>query len=139
MTIARSSHMRRVLLVSGLLASTLLPKVEGQTKAPWTWEQVRERFENTKPRLLAAKLSVDESKAQEITAHLRPNPDFNLAVDGTQIAPAKGVWQPLAGTFESPGRSYLFERQHKRDLRWESAKQGTLVTESNHADLRRTL
>ena len=105
--------MRRALMMSGLLTLLLLPKAD--------------------------KLNVNESKAQEITAHFRPNPDFNLAVDGTQIAPSKGTWQPLAGTFESPGISYLFERQHKRDLRWESAKQETLVTESNHADLRRTL
>lgn len=131
--------MRRALIASGLLALVLAPGMEGQNAPPLTWEQVRERFENNNPTLLADKLNIDESKADEITAHLRPNPTFNLSVDGTQIAPHNGTWQPFTGTFESPGISYLFERQHKRDLRWESAKQGTLVTESNHADLRRTL
>src|SRR5205085_49888 len=58
-----------------------------------TWQQVRERFETNNPNLLADKLNIDESKAEEITAHLRPNPNFTLSTDGTQIAPYKGVWQ----------------------------------------------
>jgi cobalt-zinc-cadmium efflux system outer membrane protein len=104
-----------------------------------TWENVKDRFEMNNPTLLADKLSVDESKAEEITAFLRPNPTFNLLADGTQIAPNKGVWEPFAGTFESPGISYLHERRHKRELRLESAKKGTLIAESSHADLERTL
>jgi outer membrane protein, heavy metal efflux system len=104
-----------------------------------TWEQVRARFEINNPTLLADKFNIDESKAQEITAFLRPNPTFTLSADGTQIAPDKGMWRPFAGTFESPGVSYLHERQHKRELRRESAKKATLIAESNHADLERTL
>jgi cobalt-zinc-cadmium efflux system outer membrane protein len=104
-----------------------------------TWEQVRARFEQSNPTLLADRLNIDESKAQEITAFLRPNPTFTLSADGTQIAPYKGVWQPFAGTFESPGISYLHERQRKRELRLESAKKATLIAESTHADLERTL
>jgi cobalt-zinc-cadmium efflux system outer membrane protein len=104
-----------------------------------TWEEVRNRFEANNPTLLADKLNIDESKAQEITAFLRPNPTFSLSVDGTQIAPRNGVWRPFAGTFEYPGISYLHERQHKRELRLESAKKGTLIAESSHADLQRTL
>jgi len=104
-----------------------------------TWEDVRQRFDQNNPTLQADKLSVDESKAQEITAYLRPNPGFTFSADGTQIAPEKGVWRPLAGTFESPGISYLHERQHKRELRLESAKKATLIAESSHADLERTL
>src|SRR6202040_2182172 len=104
-----------------------------------TWEQVRARFEQSNPTLLADKLSIDESKAQEITAFLRPNPTFTLSADGTQIAPEKGVWRPFAGTFESPSISYLHERQHKRELRLESAKKATLIAESSHANLQRTL
>src|SRR5208283_3005816 len=90
----------------------------------WTWENVKDRFEQNNPTLLAAKLNIDESKAQEITAFLRPNPQFGLLADGTQIAPHDGVWRPFAGTFESPSISYLHERRHKRELRLESAKKG---------------
>jgi len=89
--------------------------------------------------LLADKVNIDESKAQEITAFLRPNPTFALSADGTQIAPEKSVWRPFAGTFESPSFSYLQERQHKRELRLESAKKGTVIAESSHTDLERTL
>jgi len=104
-----------------------------------TWEQVRERFEQNNPTLLADKLSIDEAKAQEITAFLRPNPTLGLLVDGTQIVPNHGVWQPFAGTFESPSVSYLVERRNKRHLRLESAKKDTLIAESDYADQERTL
>jgi outer membrane protein, heavy metal efflux system len=110
-----------------------------QTPVPLTWEQVRQRFEQNSPTLAADQLNVDESRAQQITAYLRPNPDFSLTIDGTQIAPNKGVWQPFVGTFETPGISYLHERRHKRELRLESAKKATLIAESSHADLDRTL
>jgi cobalt-zinc-cadmium efflux system outer membrane protein len=104
-----------------------------------TWEEVRARFESNNPTLLADKVSIDESKAQQITAYLRPNPQLTLAADGTQIASDKGVWKPFAGTYETPTISYLHERQRKRELRLESAQKGTLIAESNHADLERTL
>lgn len=77
---------------------------------PLTWENVRDRFEASNPTLLADKLNINESRAQEITAYLRPNPTFTLTLDGTQIAPDKGVWRPFAGTYESPSISYLHER-----------------------------
>ena len=121
------------------LLLVLSPGLRAQTAPPLTWDQVRQRFEANNPTLLADKLTIDESKAQEITAYLRPNPNFNFTVDGTQIAPSQGVWKPFAGTFESPGISYLHERQHKRELRLESARKGTLIAESSHADLQRTL
>jgi cobalt-zinc-cadmium efflux system outer membrane protein len=105
----------------------------------YTWQQIRDKFETANPTLQADALNVQESKAQEITAFLRPNPELGLTVDGTQIAPNHGVWQPFAGTFESPSISQLIERRNKRHLRLESAKKGTVVAESNHADLERTL
>jgi len=113
--------------------------VVAQTPTPLTWEQLRQRFEQNNPTLLAGKLNIDESKAQEITAYLRPNPLFTLTADGNQIAPYKGVWRPFAGTFESPGISYLHERQHKRELRLESAQKATGIAVSTQADLERAL
>ncbi len=104
-----------------------------------TWDQVRARFEQNNPTLQAGKLNIGESKAQEITASLRPNPDFSFTTDGTQVTPYHGVWQPFAGTDYSPSVSYLHERRHKRELRLESARQGTRIAESDQADLDRTL
>jgi cobalt-zinc-cadmium efflux system outer membrane protein len=123
----------------GTTASMTAQLAQPQTAQAWTWEKVKDRFEQNNPTLLAGKVSIDESKAQEITAFLRPNPTFTLSADGTQIAPSKGVWRPFVGTFESPSISYLHERQHKRELRLESAKRGTLIAESSYADLERTL
>jgi cobalt-zinc-cadmium efflux system outer membrane protein len=105
----------------------------------WTWEQVKDRFEQGNTTLMAAKLNIDELKAQEITAHLRPNPDFTLTADGTQISPSHGVWQPFAGTFVSPGVSYLFERRNKRNLRYQAAKEGTAIGAAQASDSERTL
>ena len=113
--------------------------LKGSAQQALTWEEVRSLFETNNPTLLADKLNIDESRAEEITAFLRPNPTFTLTADGTQIAPERGVWRPFVGTFESPGISYLQERRHKRQLRLESAKKGTLIAESSHADMERTL
>lgn len=104
-----------------------------------TWEQVRQRFEQNNPTLIAGKLNIDESKAQEITAFLRPNPNFTFTADGTQIAPSRGVWRPFSGTFFTPSISYLHERRHKRELRLESAQKGTGIAVSDQDDLNRTL
>jgi cobalt-zinc-cadmium efflux system outer membrane protein len=123
---------------AGLATTQTAPTREPPPEA-WTWEQVKDRFELDNPTLLADKVSIDESRAQEITAFLRPNPTLSLSVDGTQIAPEKGVWRPFAGTYETPGISFLQERQHKRQLRLESAKKGTLIAVSNHADMQRTM
>ncbi len=116
------------------------PQTSPQT-APqvWTWDNVKENFKINNPTLLAGYLNIDELKAQEITANLRPNPDFTISSDGTQISPSRGVWQPLAGTFISPSVSYLFERRHKRGLRFEAAKEGTAVGVAQQSDLERTL
>jgi cobalt-zinc-cadmium efflux system outer membrane protein len=115
----------------------------GQTPAPvptpLTWEQVRQRFEQNNPTLLAGKLGIDESKAQEITAYLRPNPGLTLSTDGTQISRYKGIWQPFTGTQFSSNFSYLHERQHKRELRLESAQKATGIAVSGQADLVRSL
>jgi cobalt-zinc-cadmium efflux system outer membrane protein len=105
----------------------------------WTWDQVKEQFRLSNTTLLASKLNIDELKAQEITAHLRPNPDFSLTADGTQIAPSHGVWKPFAGTLLTPSVSYLFERRNKRNLRFEVAKEGTAIGVAQASDTDRTL
>ena len=111
----------------------------GWAQKALTWQEVRDKFESANPRLRAGQMGIDESRAQEITAFLRPNPNFTLSTDGTQIAPFKGVWKPFLGTQFSPNLSYLHERQHKRELRLESAQKGTGIAISGQADLNRTL
>ncbi len=113
--------------------------VVAQTPSPMTWDEVRHRFEQNNPTLLAGRLNIDESKAQEITAYLRPNPQFTQTADGTQIVPHNGVLQPFSGTFFVSAFSYLHEREHKRELRLESAQKSTAISVSTQADLERTL
>src|ERR1700686_899503 len=105
----------------------------------YTWQEIRDRFLAVNPTLLAGQINVNESRAQEITAYLRPNPDFTLSTDGTQLTPYQGVWRPFAGTQFSPSVSYLHEREHKRELRRDSARGATAIAGSTLDDQERTL
>lgn len=104
-----------------------------------TWDEVKARFEAANPQLKADSLNVDELRAEEITAFLRPNPQFTFSEDGAQLAPHNGVWQPLSGIQEQTTLGYLIERRNKRRLRLETAQDATRVAESQHQDLDRTL
>jgi len=130
---SRASLVLAVALVAGLSQTSY------SQQPSFTWQQIRSRFEASNPALLADTLNVDEAKAQEITADLRPNPSFTLLTDGTQIAPYQGVWRPFSGTMVQTGLSYLHERDHKRELRLESAQKATAIAQSSHADLERGL
>lgn len=103
----------------------------------FTWEALKQKFEATNPTLRAAQDNIAESRAEEITAYLRPNPDFGVSADGFQITRSQGIWRPLSGVFEVPSISYLHERRHKRELRLQSAKETTDVTVSQYNDQER--
>ena len=120
-------------------ALTLALPVRVLGQSPLSWEQIKEKFVAANPTLRAAQLSIDESRANEITAFLRPNPDFWLTADGLQIVPNQGIWRPLSGVVETPSISYLHERRHKRELRRDSAKASTAVAESTFSDQERAL
>jgi len=131
--------MKRLFPLSARVAALLLLPFSAVAQQSLSWEQVKARFEANNPTLKADALNIDEMRAEEITAFLRPNPQFSLSEDGTQIAPHNGVWTPLRGTYETPNFSYLHERQRKRELRLESAKEGTQISSSAHEDLQRTM
>ena len=132
-------HLWKYFAVLAMLPCCAVAQTPAPVPTPLSWEQVRQRFEQNNPTLRAGQIGINESKAQEITAFLRPNPNFTLSTDGTQTARYKGVWRPLAGTYETPGISYLHERQHKRELRLESQQKATGIAVSGQADLDRTL
>jgi cobalt-zinc-cadmium efflux system outer membrane protein len=119
-------------LIAGLAGTALSQQV-------LTWQQVRDRFEAANPSLQAGRIGVDESRATEITAHLRPNPNLGLTVD--QINPFNGgPPHSTAGSLLTVAAvSYLHERQRKRELRLESAQKATGIAVSGQADLERTL
>jgi cobalt-zinc-cadmium efflux system outer membrane protein len=127
------------LLALGVAAASSAQQATPQPVQSWTWDQVKDRFEMNNPTLLAGKLNIDELQAQEITAHLRPNPDLTLLTD--QIAPFS-AGQPhgaFAYLLPSATVSYLIERDHKRELRTQSAKKGTAIGISQQDDLERGL
>ncbi|HEV3331021.1 MAG TPA: TolC family protein [Bryobacteraceae bacterium] len=122
----------RIVLAGWFVAS-------GWAQTALTWQQVKDRFEAANPTLRAAQINIQESRAGEITAYLRPNPDFGFASDGTQITPYLGVWRPFTGTQFTTSFSYLHERQHKRELRLENAKKSTEIASSTYLDQERGL
>src|ERR1700681_697840 len=59
-----------------------------------TWQQVADKFRAANPYLRAGLLNIQESKASEITAYLRPNPSLTGIVD--QLQPFNGnPYRPL--------------------------------------------
>ena len=124
----------------GLIACLLIVLgASASAQRTLTWDDVRLRFEQNNPTLLADKLNIDESKAQEITANLRPNPNLGLLsdqVDPFDLGPSHG---PFSYWLPSATVSYLLERDHKRGLRLESAQKATGIAVSTHADMERTL
>ena len=93
--------------------------------------------------LLAARTTIAQNQANEVTANLRPNP--TLFTDWEYL-PLPGV-HPDAGlagylhdsTEGDVGISYLFERGQKRQNRLKAAKDTTAVTRSTVVDNERTL
>jgi len=136
----RSNHYTRLLCLA-LCAGTL------RAQHTYTWEQIREKFRAGNPALQAARVNVDESRATEITAYLRPNPEITGTFDqinffSTQPPPSGNggnSYSPFAFALPSGSINYLHERGGKRELRRDSAKQGTAIAESNLADQERAL
>jgi len=111
-----------------------------------TWQQTKDKFAASNPTLKAAQLNIDESRAAEITAYLRPNPDLSGTLDQinpfTKQPPPNGgpnAYRPFAYTEPYGSISYLHERQHKRELRLQSQKDATAIAVSQQADQERTL
>jgi cobalt-zinc-cadmium efflux system outer membrane protein len=106
-----------------------------------TWQEVKDQFERSNQTLRAAQLGIDESRAQEVTAFLRPNPDFTFTFDQINIFTKNPVdrYAPFALALPFASTSYLHERRHKRQLRLESAQKGTAVAQSELADQERNL
>ncbi len=104
-----------------------------------TWQELRDKFEAANPTLRAGQIGVDESRAQEITAYLRPNPNLSLLADQIDPFPGGPPHGPFAFLLSSATISYLHERWHKRELRLESAQDATRIAVSDQADLERTL
>jgi outer membrane protein, heavy metal efflux system len=115
------------------------PQTPAASVQALTWDQVKDRLELNNPTLLAGKLNISELQADEITAHLRPNPNVSFLadqIDPFNVGPGHG---PFAYLLPSATVSYLHERAHKRELRTDVAKKGTAIGISQQDDLERGL
>lgn len=101
-----------------------------------TWQEVRDRFRATNPTLQAGQIGIEESKAAETTAYLRPNPQGSVTLD--QIGNTTGGNAFSSATLTA-NVSYLHERDRKRELRRDSARGATAIAVSAQGDLDRTL
>jgi outer membrane protein, heavy metal efflux system len=109
-----------------------------QSANPLTWHETEEKFRASNPTLLAGRVAIDEARADEITAYLRPNPDLNVVADDLGIFQYH-PFQPTANAILAGSVSYLHEREHKRELRLQSAQQATSIAISSQGDLERNL
>ncbi len=130
------SVVRKVCL--GVLMAAAVAQ-SGFAQKSLTWEDVRAKFEAVNPTLRAGQIGVDESHANETTAYLRPNPNMTLLMDQIDPFPGGPGHGPFAFLLPSVTFSYLHERQHKRELRLESAQDSTKVVTSQQADLERNM
>ena len=91
--------------------------------------------------LLAARTTVPQSEAQEITANLRPNPTLFTDWEYLPLVhPSGNIADYLHDSTEGDiGLSYLFERGKKRQHRLKAAKDATAVTRSQVRDNERSL
>jgi cobalt-zinc-cadmium efflux system outer membrane protein len=132
-----------------LFIATALAK-SGFAQKAMTWQEVRDKFEAANPTLQAGQIGIDEFRAQETTAYLRPNPTATLLTDqlypfytnafsGTKGTAANIGYRPFENSLVEGTLAYLHERQHKRELRLESAQGATKIAVSSQADLDRTL
>jgi outer membrane protein, heavy metal efflux system len=103
-------------------------------------EAVQKALQNNHA-LKAARTTIEQNQAQEITANLRPNPVLTL---DAQFLP---IFQPnefsadyinTTAQFDA-GVSYLFERGKKRQHRLQAAEDATAQTKATVADSERTL
>lgn len=126
--------------VACILVGSVASRAMGQTTA-LTWAEIRDRFRATNPTLQAGQVGIEESKATEVTAFLRPNPQCGLTLDqiGNTVSTPDNPTNAFSAANLTGNCSYLHERDRKRELRRDSARGATAVATSTQADLERTL
>ena len=108
----------------------------GAAQTALTWSEVRARFAATNPTLQAGRIGIDESKAGEVTAYLRPNPQWSLTLDQVGNTDEGNIF---SASNVITAFSYLHEREHKRELRRDSARGATSIAVSAQGELERNL
>jgi cobalt-zinc-cadmium efflux system outer membrane protein len=132
-------------MASALLAWILCSRyVSGQTTSASvtvTLDQAIQMALQHNHNLLAARTTVPQSEAQEVTANLRPNPTLFTDWEYLPLVhPNSNIGDYLHDSTEGDiGMSYLFERGKKRQHRLRAAKDATAVTRFQVRDNERNL
>jgi cobalt-zinc-cadmium efflux system outer membrane protein len=134
---------RRIIVVAAVVLGSLgLNSAFGQAPVKITLEQAIDLAVKHNHALQAARTTIQQSKAAEITAYLRPNPTIFTDWEYLPISKLPGESLPayLQGSTEGDlGMSYLIERGKKRQRRLQAARDATAVTRSQVFDNERTL
>ncbi len=123
-----------------LIGFTVVFPAEAQTQRPVkiTLDEAIQMALQHNHNILAARITIPQSQAEEITANLRPDP--TLLGDAEYLSPTHLNTGYLNNSSEFDlGISYLFERGKKRQHRLLAAKDVTAQTRSLVADNERSL
>ncbi len=132
-------NIRNTLVATAVLSCFVLADTaSAQGPVRITLEQAIQMALQHNHALQAARTTIQQSQAAEITANLRPNPTF--FTDWEYLPIFAGVQGESLGAYlqasteADVGLSYLIERGKKRPRRLEAAKAATAVTRSQVAD-----
>ncbi len=132
----------RLRVIAGcVLAAACAATAQAQTPVRISLDQAIQLAMTHNPALKAVRSQIEQSRAQEITANLRPNPVLSW---DSQFLP---LFQPSQFTTDlindtaqfDMGLGYTIERGQKRQHRLLAARDATAVTQAQVADAERTL
>jgi cobalt-zinc-cadmium efflux system outer membrane protein len=133
----------RIIVVAAVVLTSLpLNSAFAQAPVKITLDQAIDLAVKHNHTLQAARTTIQQSQAAEITAYLRPNPTFFTDWEYLPISKPPGESVPAylqSSTEGDMGLSYLIERGKKRQRRLQAAKDATAVTRSQVFDNERTL
>lgn len=129
------------LICIALLLALLNGSCLGQATTLITLDQAIDLAMKNSPTIKATRTQIDQNRAQETTANLRPNP---VLLWDTQFLPFFSPGGFTADNIDQTsqfdiGISYLFERGRKRQARFRAARDQTSVTAATVADTERAL
>ncbi|MGC1297044.1 MAG: TolC family protein [Alloacidobacterium sp.] len=126
--------MKQLLIRSALLlASFAGASLQAQAPQPLTLQQALEMARTRNPTLLSGQQHVIATKANEITAGLRQNPNFQISGSDVSL-PASNPASPYS---YAANVNRLFERGEKRRWRLDIAHATTDLTQSQYKDTER--
>jgi cobalt-zinc-cadmium efflux system outer membrane protein len=128
-------------VLKGAILSLLLLGCAAAQTHTLTFDQAIDLALANSPALKAVRTQIDQNRAQEVTAALRPNP---VLQGDAQFLP---IFNPSLFSFDNfnqtqqydIGLGYLFERGGKRQRRFQAARDQTEVTRSQVRDAERNL